>query len=256
MNIFVINLDRDVDRWKILEKNFSNNLSEFTRISAFDKDNLSAQEYFNILKSDLVYAKRLMTPGEISCALSHKKAINAFIESDTEYGLIFEDDVIGGQNELKKVIKITDFATDDAVLVLGCQDGLSSKRKLFGKQISSNVYDIPRTSIQYLHRATAYLLNKDSAQKIVNLYDSGLFLADDWVFICKKTGLKPLFSPLFAHPVDLTDSRLDNDRFFAQKLMMPKNIIYRLFNYLRRYLKDILSLIIKRFFFYKSIYSS
>lgn len=48
---------------------------------------------------------KILTPGEVGCALSHVKALEYFLETDDSYCLILEDDIKGGDKELNELKK-------------------------------------------------------------------------------------------------------------------------------------------------------
>jgi GR25 family glycosyltransferase involved in LPS biosynthesis len=80
MKIYVINLDKDTDRLFHMKNKFST----FTRIPAIQGDNILVKR----LNSSL-------TPAQLGCYLSHKRALQQFLrEENEEYLVLLEDDVI------------------------------------------------------------------------------------------------------------------------------------------------------------------
>ncbi|MDD9999011.1 MAG: glycosyltransferase family 25 protein [bacterium] len=81
--VFVINLDRRPDRWRVVSANLDRIGLHATRIDAID----------GFALTDDVAALRLMGPGHVGCARSHYKAYSALLESRYPAALILEDDV-------------------------------------------------------------------------------------------------------------------------------------------------------------------
>jgi glycosyl transferase family 25 len=90
-NIFVINLDKDIDRYY----NFINQTNKFTssitRIPAIYGKNLN-NDLLNYYKKNLNSSSSNKN-AVIGCALSHIKTYNTIINTNLDYGFIFEDDV-------------------------------------------------------------------------------------------------------------------------------------------------------------------
>ena len=109
MNCYIINLDRSVDRWKFMQKQFEffkekDNNIDFERIAAVDSKVLSdstLNKYYdkNYFCFNAVYFPNIvqsggLSKGEIACFLSHRKCWQRVLEGTDEYAAIFEDDVI------------------------------------------------------------------------------------------------------------------------------------------------------------------
>lgn len=89
----VINLPKDKDRRLYMEQQLNALSIPHTTLSAtdgqmynFDKDYV---EEVALRKNG-----RSLTPPEKGCALSHRRALQEFLDSGKEYGLIMEDDVV------------------------------------------------------------------------------------------------------------------------------------------------------------------
>jgi GR25 family glycosyltransferase involved in LPS biosynthesis len=84
-DIYVINLDKDVDRLKKISKYLEN----FIRIPGI----YGEQEDFS-KNNDILYLTKYLCPMSVlGCFMSHRLALQTFIEtSSKEYGLILEDD--------------------------------------------------------------------------------------------------------------------------------------------------------------------
>jgi glycosyl transferase family 25 len=90
---FVINLDSAGDRWATAERNFTATGLDFIRVPAIDGTRLElpVSGY-----SEPLFRRRhgrTTNLREVGCYLSHVRALEMFLESEAEYGLICEDDV-------------------------------------------------------------------------------------------------------------------------------------------------------------------
>jgi glycosyl transferase, family 25 len=107
--VFVINLDNSTDRLAHAKDRLDVAGLHFTRIPAFDgrgKDVSAIPEYDR--KATLAWFGRELMGGEIGCYLSHLRAIDAFLATTSDYGVVFEDDIDlpdGASDILSEVVK-------------------------------------------------------------------------------------------------------------------------------------------------------
>jgi GR25 family glycosyltransferase involved in LPS biosynthesis len=87
--IYVINMERSVDRKSYIQDHFTEyGISEYSFVSAIDGSKEDLSSMINNI-DELSVSKN-----QISCGMSHLKAINQWLEeSDSEYAIIVEDDV-------------------------------------------------------------------------------------------------------------------------------------------------------------------
>jgi glycosyl transferase family 25 len=92
---FLINLDGSLERYNSAQTQFSENKIDFQRIPAVNGHKLdtNALSDYNAEKTE-IYMGRPMTGGEIGCFYSHREALKAFISTDAQYCVIFEDDCL------------------------------------------------------------------------------------------------------------------------------------------------------------------
>lgn len=94
IRIFAINLDRSADRWQRLSAKANGLGLSLTRISAVDGK--WTAEDAREATDDLAFRRntgRLMLAGEYGCYRSHIRALQTFLDTGAEVGLIIEDDV-------------------------------------------------------------------------------------------------------------------------------------------------------------------
>lgn len=106
LGVFVINLDRSIERYASVEGPIKALGYPTERISAVDGKALPPEELARVADWD-GFAKRFSKPaqaGMIGCSLSHFKAWEALLKSPYAYGLIFEDDVSFDGDAMKTVL--------------------------------------------------------------------------------------------------------------------------------------------------------
>jgi glycosyl transferase, family 25 len=95
LEIFVINLDARPDRLAVVADQLAREGLAYSRIAAFDgrKIDLADVPAYDRDRAVKWYGREL-TGGEIGCYISHLQAIDAFLTTDAEFGLVLEDDVV------------------------------------------------------------------------------------------------------------------------------------------------------------------
>lgn len=103
---YIINLDTASERLNYILPQIERLNIPYERISAIDGRKLKKKKLDTLLdtKSYKAFFKMPPEPGTIGCFLSHEKAWRAFLASDKEFAIIFEDDVKFDPEELKDII--------------------------------------------------------------------------------------------------------------------------------------------------------
>jgi GR25 family glycosyltransferase involved in LPS biosynthesis len=147
-DIYVINLDKDTDRLHQITHTLSPNM--FTRIPGVYGNDLNTEEYDEILYT----SKHFVPKSAIGCAMSHRKAIQTFMNtSNKPYALILEDDAVPlTKHYMEEVADAIKNAPPDWNII----------------KLDYN----PRYNIPYYHRlftlqTTAYIINKQGAEKFL-----------------------------------------------------------------------------------------
>ncbi len=163
--IQVINLDRSKDRWTAISKDLRALNLNFTRLSACDGKTLgfkSFQHHYDLKKWSRFHHRNPIL-SELGCYASHIKAIEEFLAQDKPYTLILEDDAVCGGELIGALSFASGHADQWDVLMLHASHP--------GYQIK-----VAREEERHLcaflgraSRATAYLLNKDAAQRILDI---------------------------------------------------------------------------------------
>lgn len=127
------------------------------------------------------YGRELL-PAEIGCTLSHKKCAKALLDSDEQFALILEDDLIWRIPDVQPLFELLaeSLSTDKPVVVLLSGDyWYTSTNRLDENYRLASVRDAVC--------AQAYLINRAAAAALINM--PNWHLADDWLEI-KREGIQ------------------------------------------------------------------
>ena len=165
-SVYVINLERHKVRRRRTEQMFKRlKLSGINYVEAVDKIKFGKNPYKDSKPFFGEYfwdPNGYLTLGILACALSHRKAYKAFLDSGDEVGLFLEDDI--KNTSFIHKLDFTDLRKElDSVDNWGVTIyGRYKKDILRGKQITKNLFE----SLPHLEQYSghAYLLNRKSAQ--------------------------------------------------------------------------------------------
>lgn len=159
---FVINLESATDRWAAMQEAFSGTHVTLHRVPAIDGNTLHFPHPDYSERLFRLFHGRLTNPREVGCYLSHLAACRAFIETDGEHALIFEDDVTP-EPEFESVLEdVLDRASDwNVVRLTGLTQGVPIRVGTMRRGRSLCV------GIGRLKGAGAYLIDRKAAQRFV-----------------------------------------------------------------------------------------
>lgn len=246
--IYLVSLKQDALRREKIKKQFSKTYEEFQIIDAIDGREISAKEYFKSIQGYFNKYKRIMSPAELGCTLSHIKALESFLYSDNKYALILEDDVIGTDESIYKICSLVDSLTDNSLLLCGGQLNFPEKRYRYSKKITNEeICVVHNFSYKFMYGTCCYLVTRKSAKKILEHHsNTHITLADKWDVFFKDSKIKIYYIDILKHPVDLTDSHIESDRAINKKSLLEKifvrDILLKIF---RRVYWELMSLVLK-----------
>lgn len=216
-DIYLVSLEKDTTRRDILKKRFTNQYSKFKYHPAVDGRLLFSKDYFNYILKYYVKEKKLMSPGELGCTLSHIEVLTKFLESDSKYALIFEDDIIGSDRDIKAIEGIIPYLDECSIVICGGQNGLLSRYFQFGKPLKyyPDLYLVHPHSYQYIYRTCSYLVTRKAASLILEYQTKHTVVADHWAKIFKNTNIKFYYTNIFHHPTELTSSSIESERLVS-----------------------------------------
>lgn len=182
---FVINLDSSIDRWNAIEKRLNSLNISAKRISAVDGRKKSDAEISSILyPMDYKYRylfPRLLSKAEVGCFLSHRKCWQKLVESDEDWALIMEDDLIISD---RAQFYMQDFAWLPENIKI-CQ--LSTHEPDWRLWIKEETIKLPNNDeiIQPLdkaHGTQCYVISKEAALSALKYSERLLAPVDDFLF--------------------------------------------------------------------------
>ena len=163
---YVINLDRSKGRYEYVKDNLHALGYPVERISAVDAKAMSDEEIKSYLDLEFI-TKRTdhnFFKGAVGCALSHIKVWQAFLESDAEYALIFEDDVVFDPKLLKESVSelLENKEKWDIVqLYIDQKRGMPLHFQELGNQQKMEVY------LTKVYGTVSYLVNRKAARALL-----------------------------------------------------------------------------------------
>lgn len=177
--VYIINLDKDVERMEKIHKECLKQNIEYKKISAIYGKYLTEQE---IKQNTSMICNNICTLPSIGCGLSHIKTWNQIYEDGHEMAIILEDDSIFLKDIKQKFEKYRkQFPIDWELIYLGCNGACTKESyttlewlnliagtligsSIFHKTISENIF-IPEFPIG----AHAYLVNRKFCEKMKDI---------------------------------------------------------------------------------------
>jgi glycosyl transferase family 25 len=197
--IYVINLDRDTVRLESVRTNLESLGLAFERVSAVMGKDVPEWEKLVDLPA-YAWRNRMDRPraGEVGCYLSHLKAMETFLRTDTPWCIILEDDVelLPGFNEvLSSLVERDDW---DLVKLYNNHSGTPVKKRA----LAAGCY-----LVAHLTRTTssaAYVVNRHAAEVLVKTMlpiseQVDHALDRPWETGLRKRGIRPMpvgFAPI------------------------------------------------------------
>ena len=199
-SIYWINLERSVDRRFKMEQMLNLFPVKNIRFNAIDGMTISDEELYGKFKTKQFYRRKV----EYACLLSHLSVIKTFSESDSNYALIFEDDM---NLELlkfwnKPIDEILNSAPKDVDIIMLAYMSNSKLSKTFTLN-KGNIYS-----------CGAYIISNSAAKKLIsNIYKDDKYELNDYIpgmmkqhvsdsFIFAELNTYVYKYPYFTYPTD------------------------------------------------------
>lgn len=194
MKVFIINLEKSVERKEKIEKLAIQSGLDYEFIPAFDGRNLTVTERNELYDEGAAKRTtgRIFSNGEIGCAISHRKAYELILERNIDRAVIVEDDVLF-ENDCKKVlegiekIKKRNFIIklEDRAVILGTS--------VWASRIDPG-YTYSRCIEPEFYGAYGYCIDNLAARNLLGFPKRISYLSDDWNAFSRKVSvyiLKP-----------------------------------------------------------------
>ena len=179
MKCFVVNLDRDRERLEATRVLFSSAGMEFERVHAVDARAMTAAELHEACPRFRFYIAnaRRVKPGEIGCALSHRKTWATVAERNLPLAAVLEDDILVDMDVFKNHLAAIETMNDPAVPTVWLMNhGLPKPDRLDGEW-----YDIREADGRvWAWGAYCYALNTAAARRLVELLTPIVNVCDAW----------------------------------------------------------------------------
>ena len=167
MKHYWINMDKCIDRKEFMDNQFKQKNIDNFRISAETPDTIIN---YNIIRNDESIATT--TPEEISCILSHLKAIEQGYDDGDPYFCILEDDLDFANIDFSKILCYVEEAqnkNNEKVEILQLYtSGHPVVIQLYNEHFLKNEVIIKRA--ESYPGAVYYLLSREGARKILDKY--------------------------------------------------------------------------------------
>lgn len=196
---YVISLKNEIVRRDRIKESLLENNVDFKFIDAVDLRGGGGINY-NKSKKNNTAISRLMTIGEVGCALSHVHCYEKIIESNDEWTLILEDDAIVSNLNDDAITSISSEIKkfDIDVVILGYSKLKPEDERIYKLmepvkvKANCNGFSLGTPWKNWTCGTVAYLINQRGAKKLLSYYqDNGICtVADDWGYFEKEVGLK------------------------------------------------------------------
>jgi GR25 family glycosyltransferase involved in LPS biosynthesis len=178
MKHYWINMDKCVDRRKHMDSQFYINGIENIRISAETPETIKAKDY-TIIRNDESLAST--TPEEVSCILSHLKAIQQGYDDGDEYFCVLEDDLLFVHIDFSKILKyIEDVQNNNKKNNKNNKENVEILQlytsshpvviQLYNEHFLKNTSNIIIKRAESYPGAVYYLVSREGARKILDAY--------------------------------------------------------------------------------------
>lgn len=190
MKTFVINLERDRDRWAHISKHLQETGLDFERMHAIYGGNLTTNElseHYDPIKAKWRQARPL-TAAEIGCALSHLCIYREISKRDLPRALILEDDVVLKPDVPMLLGALESYMPEGEPIICLLSPALRPPQNP-GIPLSTN-YSLRDFESGYF--TSSYVLTRSAAELLLGDLHPVSDVADCWHRLAKLEGLRIL----------------------------------------------------------------
>ena len=177
--IYIINLDRRVDRWQVISEDIERLGLTATRIPGVEAATLA-----EFVEQERKSGKPLTLPsinlGSAACMIGHTKALKSLLKSEFPAALILEDDAELAL-ETPSLMQSADWWPDGSLLIR-LEDGRRHRRllrRVCGKTPSGR--DLRRLE-KFSPGSAAYLVNREGARLLLEAFKTPTETVDHTIF--------------------------------------------------------------------------
>lgn len=241
---YVINLDRDKERWARMERLGTEHGITWSRVVAVDKRDPAISERAQNMRPN--FYGSTIGPGAVACFESHRKIWRMIASSEAPYAVIFEDDV-HISDQLREFLSSLDWIPPDADIV---RLETRLQRAKLGRGTGNDAFGRRVARLMSTQMGTAaYLISRRTAEQLLPLSENFCDAVDEFLF----SELSPHFHRLVIyqvtpapcvpaknigmdHEVDFLQSRIKEDRL---AIKVRKKISYKILKELSRPLQKL-----------------
>ena len=179
INFYVINLDRSFERLELMSSQLSSQKIDLERIPAIDGMNINISDEADdaACRSEM---GRSIQPGEVGCFLSHIKALQTFISSNSDFAVILEDDAIISSEFSNRIMDLCSFITKNKHSSL-CSINLGPSDYKY----TTNIISLTGMNLMKAHRfpmlATGILWTREGADLILKQHNKIKYPYDNFL---------------------------------------------------------------------------
>lgn len=219
--IFVISESSNNFRLNQFKSQFPKHGDDLVIIPAVMGAKMDAADYYNYLWPNYNKTQRVLSPAEVGCALSHLSIYKIIVQSKTP-AIIFEDDILGSDEDIAQAIKLSKNIKPHQVIILGGPGGTPEEK--FVKFVVSDFADVGELnqrvkkvdtlSYPYLGSACCYIIGHQAAAIIIEKQQTYLHVADAWGHFSENENFEFFYTHMFTHPVlnESLDSYIEHER--------------------------------------------
>ena len=181
MDIFLINLASSQDRLSRMRDVFAAQGLSFERIDAVDAASLSEDVIRDIVLPAVSKHARNLTPTEIGCYLSHKKAWETALSRGLDYAAIFEDDIHLAPDAGKLLSAATDWLPEGADLIKLETLAMPTHVSRAGKILMATPHRLKKLLSSH-YGAAGYIVSRRAMERLCAASDPLPLPVDDVIF--------------------------------------------------------------------------
>lgn len=212
MIIFVVNLKTCVDRKKEMENQLKKLGLPYMFVEAVYGKALSQEEKDSLCDYKKIYRRyhRILTDGEIGCALSHKKIYQFMIDNNIEKAIVLEDDVLLKDNFTECYNELKNFTNNNFLIKLNADEENDKYKSPLGI-IRLNKF-ILRKNVFNFWSTASYYIDLQTAKTIMKNHPKIDSVSDDYLrYLAKNVKLR-LSYPSCVNLNEQVKSTLETDR--------------------------------------------
>jgi len=193
-------------------------------IQAINGKTLAAATYFSLVQCYLWSDQRLLTPSELGCALSHKRAYEEFLTTTDDCALFLEDDALLSDPACRDIMRLVRVGLHNKGYVhLG---GFEGDKPRYYQHIRGVVvhnepkaFWIPPWELSTLTGTVGYVASRWIASMLRDSLAQNQHLIDNFYYVYQRfPKFRLYYSNIVGHPPNLSASSIERERLRIRSL--------------------------------------